>query len=123
MDAGEMRAYCLGKPGAWADQPWEDDQVAKVGPKIFAFMGDETVMVKCGATRDEADEWLARYPEDARVAPYIGRSGWNVLRLGGAIPDDELTDAVDASYDRVVSKLPKRDRPPGWTPAPSHPPR
>jgi len=46
-----------------------------------------------------------------------------VLRLDGAIPDDELTDAVDASYDRVVSKLPKRDRPPGWTPAPSHPPR
>jgi predicted DNA-binding protein (MmcQ/YjbR family) len=44
---------------------------------------------------------------------YIGRSGWNTLRFGGAIPDDELLEAVDASYDTVVSKLPKRERPAG----------
>jgi len=48
--------------------------------------------------------------------PYIGRSGWNVLRLDGPIPDDELLEAVDASYDMVVANLPKRDRPAGWTP-------
>jgi len=30
---------------------------------------------------------------------------------GGAIPDDELLEAVDASYDFVVAKLPKKDRP------------
>jgi hypothetical protein len=28
---------------------------------------------------------------------YIGRSGWNSLRIGGAIPDDELLEAIDAS--------------------------
>ena len=33
------------------------------------------------------------------------------LRVGGAIPDDELLEAIDASYDAVVAKLPKRDRP------------
>ncbi len=43
--------------------------------------------------------------------PYIGRSGWNTLRVGGAIPDDELHEAVDASYDTIVSKLAKKDRP------------
>ena len=117
MDGGEIREYALAKPGAWADQPWEGDHVAKVGAKIFAFLGDASVTVKCGATRDEADEWLARYPDDAHVAPYIGRSGWNRLRLDGAIPDDELLEAVDASYDRVVAKLPKRERPPGWSPS------
>jgi predicted DNA-binding protein (MmcQ/YjbR family) len=42
---------------------------------------------------------------------YIGRSGWNSLRIGGAIPDEELLEAVDASYLAVVSKLPKKDRP------------
>lgn len=112
-----MREYCLGKPGAWADQPWEGDHVAKVGPKIFAFLGGETVGLKCGATRDEADEWVARYPDAVRPSPYIGRSGWNVLRLDGPIPDDELLEAADASYDLVVSKLPKRERPPGWAPS------
>ena len=114
MTPDEVLAYCLAKPGAWQDEPWEGDVVAKVGPKIFAFLGDgESVGVKCGRTRDEADEWLARYPDDSHVMAYIGRSGWNTLRVGGAIPDDELLEAVDASYDAVVSKLPKKDRPAG----------
>jgi predicted DNA-binding protein (MmcQ/YjbR family) len=108
----ELVRYCLDKPGAWQDEPWEGDTVAKVATKIFAFLGSGTAVgVKCGLTRDEADEWLARYPQDATVMPYIGRSGWNTLQLGGAIPDDELLEAVDASYDFVVAKLPKKDRP------------
>jgi predicted DNA-binding protein (MmcQ/YjbR family) len=111
MTPDELRAHCLAKPGAWSDQPWEGDHVAKVGQKIFAFLGAETVGLKCGATREEADEWLARFPDDASVMPYIGRSGWNSLRLDGAIPDDDLLEAVDWSYDTVVAKLPKNDRP------------
>ena len=108
----DVRDYCLGKPGAWQDEPWEGDLVVKVAAKIFAFLGSGTsVGLKCGRTRDEADEWLARFPEDATVMAYIGRSGWNTLQIGGAIPDDELLEAIDASYDAVVAKLPKKDRP------------
>ena len=77
----------LAKPGAWEDQPWEGDVVAKVGPKIFAFLGTGTLGLKCGRTRAEADEWLARYPDDASVM------------------------AVDASYRDVLARLPKKDRP------------
>jgi len=33
------------------------------------------------------------------------------LRIDGAIPDDELVEAIDSSYAAVVSKLPKKDRP------------
>ncbi len=112
MTPDDVMAYCFAKPGAWQDEPWEGDVVAKVGPKIFAFLGSgDSVGVKCGRTRDEADEWLARFPEDASVMAYIGRSGWNTLQVGGAIPDDELREAIDASYDAVVAKLPKKDRP------------
>jgi predicted DNA-binding protein (MmcQ/YjbR family) len=114
MTREDLLAYCLAKPGAWPDEPWEDDTVAKVGPKIFAFLGADaelSVGVKCGRNRDEADEWLLRYPDDAHVMAYIGRSGWNTLDCNGAIPDDEILEAVDASYDTVVAKLPKKDRP------------
>ena len=114
MTPQQLAAYCLAKPGAWADQPWEGDHVVKVGSKIFAFLGDGSsggVGLKCGRTRAEADEWIARYPGDASVSAYIGRFGWNVLRLDGAIPDDELLEAVDESYDAVVAALPKRERP------------
>jgi len=111
----ELLAYCLAKPGAWADEPWGDGVVTKVGSKIFAFLGSAdncSVGVKCGPTRDVANEWLDRYPDDAAVMPYIGRSGWNTLRPDGAIPADELLEAIDSSYAAVVSKLPKKDRPP-----------
>ncbi len=112
MTWDELLAYCFGKPGAWQDEPWDGDVVAKVGGKIFAFPGSGgSVGLKCGATREAADEWLARYPGDATVMAYIGRSGWNSLQLHGAIPADELIEAVDASYEAVVSKLPKKDRP------------
>ena len=126
MTRDELLAYCLAKPGAWEDQPWEDDMVAKVGSKIFAFLGSggsagsegsggsdaPSVGLKCGPNREVADEWLKRYPDDAAKMAYIGRSGWNTLRSGGAIPDDELFEAIDLSYDTVVSKLPKKERPP-----------
>ncbi|MBA3233081.1 MAG: MmcQ/YjbR family DNA-binding protein [Propionibacteriales bacterium] len=107
----ELRELCLAKAGAWPDEPWEGDTVAKVGGKLFAFMGASGVGLKCGASREEADEWLVRYPDDAQVMPYNGRSGWNTLRIDGAIPEDELVDAIDASYDTVVAKLPRKDRP------------
>ncbi|MEV6931113.1 MmcQ/YjbR family DNA-binding protein [Dactylosporangium sp. NPDC051485] len=111
MTRDELLAHCLGKPGAWPDQPWDGDVVAKVGPKIFAFVGDGGVGVKCAPTREAADEWLHRYPHDAKAMAYIGRSGWNTLRIGGAIPEDEILEAIDESYRWVVSKLPKKDRP------------
>lgn len=120
MTRDELVAYCLAKPGAWEDEPWEGDLVAKVHDKIFAFLGSGgdsgavTVGVKCGATRDVADEWLRRYPEGARVMAYIGRSGWNSLTADGEIPEDEIREAVDGSYDLVVTKIPKKHRPPGW---------
>ena len=107
---GALAEHALAKPGAWADQPWEGDHVAKVAEKIFCFLGDETIGVACG-TRAEADEWIAEFPDDASVMPYIGRHGWNTLRVGGAIPGDALREAVDTSYDLVVAALPKSRRP------------
>lgn len=108
----DLPAYCLAKPGAWPDEPWDGDTVAKVGPKIFAFLGSGgTVGLKCGRDREEADEWLRRYPDDATRMAYLGRYGWNTLTVGGAIPADELREAVDASYDAVVARLPARERP------------
>ncbi|MGN7247414.1 MmcQ/YjbR family DNA-binding protein [Janibacter anophelis] len=117
MTPGEqIRDHALSLPGAWPDEPWEGDLVAKVGPedkgKMFAFLGDTSVGVKAGASREEADEWLDRYPDDASVMAYIGRNGWNTLALDGAIPLEELLEAVEDSYDAIVAKLPKKARPP-----------
>ena len=119
MNVEDLLSYCVSKPGAWPDNPWDHEHpVIKVGEgergKIFAFLGSDGVGVKAGATREVADEWLDRFPDDASVMRYIGRSGWNDLRFAGAIPDDELLEAVDESYRLVTSKLPVKLRPDGW---------
>ena len=82
MEHSALVAYALAKPGATEDEPWEGDIVAKVGGKIFAFLGGGGLGVKCGRDAD-----------------------------GGPIPDDELIELVDASYAAVVAKLPKSKRP------------
>src|SRR5215211_3177425 len=111
--------YCLAKPGAWQDEPWEGDVVAKVGDKIFAFVGPvyspvpdspAGIGLKCG-DREAADIWLERYPGSARKSAYIGKHGWNNFLLDGSIPDDEIAGLIDISYELVVAKLPKSKRP------------
>jgi predicted DNA-binding protein (MmcQ/YjbR family) len=108
----DLLKYCLGKPGATRAEPWEGDVVAKVAGKIFAFVGDgRSVGLKCGPTRDDADELIARFPEDVAPLAYIGRFGWNRVQVGGEVADDELLELIDTSYDAIVSKLPKSKRP------------
>jgi predicted DNA-binding protein (MmcQ/YjbR family) len=107
----ELVAYCLAKPGAEPDEPWEGDRVAKVGGKIFAFLGGNGLGVKCGRDADEAAEVRMRYPSAVTASAYIGRYGWNRVELDGTVPDDELQELVDASYDAVVAKLPRARRP------------
>ena len=114
-----MQAHCLAKPGAWPDNPWDHEHpVIKVGRGAHGKMGGcragDAGGVTAAAPRAAAHEWIQRFPGDATVMPYIGRSGWNDLAFGGAIPDDELLEAVDESYRLVVSKLPKKHRPDGW---------
>lgn len=111
MNRDDVLAHCLGKPGAEPDEPWDGDTVAKVGGKIFAFTGETTVGVKCGRNRDEADELCARFPDAVSPMAYIGRYGWNTIRLDAGIADEEIEELIDASYDAVVSRLPKRHRP------------
>jgi predicted DNA-binding protein (MmcQ/YjbR family) len=109
----EVVEYCLAKPGATEDYPWGDEELtAKVGGKVFAFIGltNSTVGLKCGANADEAGEWRQRYPQAITVSAYIGRYGWNTVRLD-AVPGDEVCELIDLSYDDVVRRLPKSKRP------------
>lgn len=113
MKAEDVVAYCLAKPGAEETYPFGDAElVAKVGGKGFAFIGLEsgTVGVKCGATADAAAEWRDRFPQAITISAYIGRYGWNSVRLGG-VPAEDVRDLLDLSYDSIVARLPKSKRP------------
>ncbi|MGV9981852.1 MmcQ/YjbR family DNA-binding protein, partial [Micromonospora wenchangensis] len=70
MTREEMLAYCLGKPGAWLDRPWEGDEVVKVGSRIFAFLGAPDGTTR-GQDRPEGDQVRV----DARVRLHVRVAG------------------------------------------------
>lgn len=114
MKLDDVIEHCLAKPGAEETYPFGDGELCgKVGGKIFVFIGmsGDSVGVKCGATAQEAAEWRERYPDDITVSAYIGRYGWNRVRIGGAVPDDEVRELLDRSYELIVGRLPKSKRP------------
>jgi predicted DNA-binding protein (MmcQ/YjbR family) len=112
MNREELVAYCLAKAGAEESYPWgEEELVAKVGGKGFAFIGSGSVSVKCGRDAAEAAEWRDRYPGVVTTSAYTGRYGWNTVDLAGLVPDDDVRELIDASYDAAVAALPKSRRP------------
>ena len=115
MKVDELVAYCLAKPGAEETYPWGDAElVAKVGGKAFAFIGLEGaggVSVKCGRDAAEAAEWRERHPGAIVASSHIGRYGWNAVDWTGPVPDDEVRELIDTSYEAIVAALPKSTRP------------
>ncbi|RSM90713.1 MmcQ/YjbR family DNA-binding protein [Kibdelosporangium aridum] len=114
MTVDDVVAQCLAKPGAEETYPWgEAELVVKVGGKAFAFIGltEGTIGLKCGVDADAASEWRARYPDDITISDYIGRYGWNRVAIGGTVPDDDMLELIDTSYEAIVAKLPKSRRP------------
>ena len=70
--------------------------------------------MKAGATREVADEWLHRYPGDATVMAYIGRSGWNTLALAARSPTTSCARRSTSPTGWSSAELPKKLRPEGW---------
>jgi predicted DNA-binding protein (MmcQ/YjbR family) len=111
-------AYALGFPGAHEDHPWDED-VVKVGSKIFVFLGMEdspepgmTVKLR------ESHEQALSVPRAAPAGYGLGRSGWVSVPFGeGTPPLAVLKDWVEESYrvvapKRLVAELDEHASPP-----------
>jgi predicted DNA-binding protein (MmcQ/YjbR family) len=75
-------AYALGFPGAHEEHPWDED-VAKVGSKIFVFLGMEDSL-EPGMTVKlrESHEQALSVPGAAPAGYGLGRSGWVSVPFG-----------------------------------------
>ncbi len=105
-------AECLAKPGATEDYPFGDEvAVFKVAGRMFALVplgappGD--VSLKCDP--ELATALRARY---AAITPgyHLNKRHWNTVALDGSVPDDELRELIDHSYELVVAGLTKLQR-------------
>ena len=110
MNIEDARIYCLNKPNATEDFPFDETTLAfRVENRIFAITDLENTKwfcVKCDA--DYALELRESYPQ---IAPawHMNKKYWNQSDI--ALLDDWLfCHLVDHSYNEVLKKLPKKTR-------------
>ena len=109
----QLRAHALKHPEAWADEPWPGDHVAKVGKKIFVFLGGEGSDVSVGVKLPRSLLFARAQPFVTKMGYGMDKSGWVVARFGKGekIPLDLLRGWIDESYETVAATaLPKRKR-------------
>jgi predicted DNA-binding protein (MmcQ/YjbR family) len=111
VDIESLRKYCLSLPHTTEDIQWGNDLLFRIGGKIYAGVGLEThdsaphqLSFKC--TPEMFSELIEK--DGIVPAPYTARYHWVALQRFDALKDAEIKRLIEASYEMVLSKLPKR---------------
>ncbi len=107
-----LHRYCGQKKGVTEEFPFDEDTlVFKVMGKMFALTSLErlpvSINLKCDPER--AIELRESY-EAVQPGYHMSKKHWNTVICDGSIPDAEIRELVDHSYDLVVKGLKKADR-------------
>lgn len=111
MNIEEIREYCLSKPFATEDMPFDEDTITfKVelpnGKRpIFALISlskPDYLLVKCDP--DLAIELRERYPEDIEPGFHMNKRHWNGIWLGCSLIGNMVRGMIDDSYALVARK-------------------
>lgn len=107
-----LRTYLLAKAATTEEQPFGPDAlVFKVMGKMFALVAWQQVPLRISL---KCDPYLAELLRTtyAAVTPgyHLNKRHWNTVVLDGSIPEAEIAEMIDASYELVVKGLKKGDR-------------
>lgn len=95
----KLRDYALALPGAYEDHPW-GEIVAKVGKKVFMFLGQQETSWVTVKLTDPMVREHALTLKGAEPSGYgLGRSGWVSIPIrGNASKYKLLTEFIEESY-------------------------
>ncbi len=111
MTLQQLIDICAAKKGAVQEFPFDDTTlVFKVMDKMFALIHLEephSVNLKCDPVYAIA---LRHKYNGVRAGYHMSKKHWNTIDLNGDVPDPELTEWIDDSYELVVAGLTKAQR-------------
>lgn len=112
MTPQRLRALCLSFAGATEEFPFgPETSVFKVAGKMFALSALDaeplTVNLKCDP--EIAVRLRAAHPE---IVPgwHMNKRHWNTVTVSGSLPDRQVRELVEDSWDLVVAGLPRAER-------------
>jgi predicted DNA-binding protein (MmcQ/YjbR family) len=105
-------AACGAKPGSAEDYPFgEEVAVFKLASRMFALVSlapaSASVSLKCdpGLAASLRDRYPAIDP-----GYHLNKRHWITVTLDGSVPDEEVLELVDHSYDLVLAGLTRAQR-------------
>lgn len=111
MNIEELRDYCLSKPGAMEEFPFDSDTlVFKAGGKIFLLISLEKgnrFNVKCDP------EWAIELREQHNeIVPgyHMNKKHWNTVYMDGQLKFSFILELITHSYELIIKNLPKSQR-------------
>ena len=104
-NAGVLRAFALGYPGAHEEFPW-GERVAKVKGKVFVFLGRDEEGLGLSVKLPQSRTMALGLPFASPTAYGLGKSGWVTVEFGPKAkpPLDLLKTWIDESYRAVAPK-------------------
>lgn len=112
MDSKPLFVYSLSKNGAVEDYPFGAEVIVmKVAGKMFALItnkdGNDCISLKCDPNYAEI---LRQQYESIIPGYHLNKRHWNTVQLDGSIPEKEVRQFIDHSYDLVVKSLTREKR-------------
>lgn len=112
MNYETLCAYLDQKPDAHRDMPFGSETlVYKVLSKMFALIAWQSEPITVALKADPVDAVILRkqYPA-VRPGYHLNKKYWNTVTLDGTIPDEELFQMIDDSYQLVVQGMTRADQ-------------
>ncbi|MBP8776600.1 MAG: MmcQ/YjbR family DNA-binding protein [Bacteroidaceae bacterium] len=112
MNIEELRAYCLTKPMATEDFPFDETTlVVRVMGKMFALIDlekNQWVCLKCDP--EKALDLRDQYPDTIQEAFHMNKKHWNQVRYESSLSNNFLCSLIDHSYELVIGKFTRKMR-------------
>ena len=105
MTRDDIAAFSMAMPAVTTVVQWGGSDVYKVGGKVFAICGDETISFKV------SDIGFLALTEGGpgRQAPYCAKGQWANVPLD-ALPAPDLKDWLTTAHGLIAAKLTRKAR-------------
>jgi predicted DNA-binding protein (MmcQ/YjbR family) len=105
MEVDTIRRLCLSLPNSKEKLQWGETLCFKAGDKIFATLNLDLRSKARLAFKCTPEQFTDLLECDGVIpAPYVGRYGWIALEQLDALPDRQIADLIQHSYEMVSGK-------------------